>query len=370
MAKFKTFKKAAKAVKKGQTALQRVGDGLVEAEKIRQTVANDPIPSLLKIATKVAASKKVPIGFIGLNLMSTSTRDIAISGEATGDVTTSASMYMYRPPRKRVPDAVQYCMKRVATSGAINSVAGNAKVFDCNLLDGEPVQNNPNTANDYTRMSIRRAFDNLLLGETKLVSTTTDKTMKKQQQSIHVKSFTNELTVTNLLSSACLFDIYELVPQHNLNGTVYFPDSDRYAVGYMSPTWTYNQGLNSTDVIETDNDLASTNVAANPFVSTTFSRTWKVVKHVRVNMTGNSVHRHKSVYSINKTVSYQEMAQLSTEGGKFAGWNPTFLCIQRGAPSSQSTADATSISYSTNMQLNYEATPDQQSKVIVFEENT
>ena len=370
-AKSRIFKKAARAAKTGETLLKKTGDSLVKADKIRETIANEPVPAILNVMTKIAMLKKSPIGAMGLNLMPETTRDVAISGAATGDVTTSASGYMFRPPRKRVPDAVQYCMKRVATAGAINSVAGAATVFDCNLLDAEPVQGNPNDNNDYSRLTIRKAFDNMLLGKTGIG--TTDYTMKVQQSSIHVKSFTNEFTVKNNLNTECLFDIYELVPQHVLTNTTYFnnPPSDRYAEGYMSPTWTYNQGLDgTTDVIEIGSDLSSTNVAANPFVSTVFSRTWKVVKHVRVNMTGNSVHRHKSVYSINKTVSYQELAQITTQGGKFAGWNPTLMCIQRGAPTSTSVAADTSISYTSNMQLNYEATPDRQSKVIVFDANT
>jgi hypothetical protein len=353
-------------VKTGNRILSKALNSIDKVEKIRDGLSKEPVKTVLSVADSIAKSKKTPIGAGGLNLLPVDARTTAISGTAVGDITTSMSMFMYRPPRRSIPDTIQYQMKRVVSSGGIGSGTDAQSVYDCNILDAEPVSSNPNSDADYSRLTVRRAFDNYLEGS--VFKGSTPISAKIQQSSIHVKSLTCELEITNLNSTAMFVDLYELVPQHNLGPTDY-DTNDRQADGYMSPTWTFEQGLDG-DVIFTDNSMPMTSIAANPFNSTVFSRTWKQVKHLRLNLTGNSIHRHKSVYSINKTVSYQEMAQFSTSGGKFAGWNPTYMFIQKGAPTSGNLAGTSALRYVANMQLNYEANPDRQAKVIVFDSDT
>lgn len=353
-------------LKTGTRMLNKAASKINEVEQMREGLSKEPIKTLLSLAEKSARAKKTPIGAGGLNLLPTDARTAAISGTAVGDITTSMSMFMYRPPRKSMPDNIQYQMKRVVSSGGIGSAVDAQSIYDCNILDAEPVSNNPDTDQDYSRLTVRRAFDNYLKGS--VIKDTSFVQTKIQQSSIHVKSLTCELEITNLSATPMFVDLYELVPQHNLGPTDY-DINDRQADGYMSPTWTFEQGL-TNDVIFTDNSMPMTNIAANPFNSTVFSRTWKQVKHLRLNLTGNSIHRHKSVYAINKTVSYQEMAQFSTSGGKFAGWNPTYMFIQKGAPTSGNLAGTSALRYVANMQLNYEANPDRQAKVIVFDSDT
>lgn len=328
------------------------------------------IPQILSQADKLA--KKLPQvkGQIGTNLQHTGNRSITLVGSATGDITNSASMYAFRRSRKQNPDMLQYAMK-TNVRDTFGSTAGYQVVYDINILDAEPVLNNPNSNDKYSNLTIRNAFDKYLKAQFNYTNESGDHATvaKIQQTSIHVKSLTIDLVFTNLENKPVMIDLYELVPQHFLGPSTY-NNTTSNAVGYMSPRWTYDQGLNTTDVIEVQDDLERNNPASNPYNSTVFSRTWKEVKRVRINMTANSVHRHKSVYAINKTVSYQEMAQVAPSGGKFAGWNPTFMVVQKGVPTVDSVADSSNVAYACNMQLNYSANPDVQAKVIVFDEKT
>lgn len=338
---------------------------LPEVQKFRESLANEPIETLTTMSEKIAKSRKRVEGATGLSLIPTDTRQVSISGNASNDFTTSANMYMFRPPRKRVDDAVKYVMKRSVTNSLTSSANANA-VYDINILDGKPVKLNPDSNSDYTPMSVKRAFDNYLEGRT--YKGATGFLARKEQSSIHVKSLSIDLTISNLYATGVLVDVYELVPQFDLGPTSY--DSENIAVGYMSPYWTCTEGLSTFNVQQTDDALNVLDLAFVPNNSTYFQRCWKKVKHLRLNIQANGVHRHKSIHQINKTITYQEMAQISDDGGKIAGWNPTFLIVQRGIPTAGEQAATSSIRYSCNIQLNYEATPDRQAKVIVFDDNT
>lgn len=331
------------------------------------------IPAILSEAEKLAGKMKVPVGATGINLQRTGNRQVSILSPAIGGVTNSASMYAYRKPRNKVEDAIQYAMKTKAAD-YFTRTAGYQGRFDINILDAEPVENNPDSNEKYSNLTIRHAFDKYLLSTFEIGSD--DYRAKIQQSSIHVKSLTIDLAFTNTSTNTMFLDFWELVPQHNLGPTPYASVTYK-ANGYMSPYWTMEQGLNATDVLEVEDDLDPANISANPYNSTLFSRTWKEVKKVRVNMSPGAVHRHKAVYAINKTVSYQEMAQFATSGGKFASWNPTYFCIFKGAPGLtddevpvNTIARSCGVSYVADMQLNYEATPSRQAKVIVFDDKT
>lgn len=338
----------------------------------RDWIEGKTIPEILSQTQQLAERLPQAKGFTGINLQRPGNRRVVVDGTANANISNSATMYAYRPPRKRPEDVVKYAYKTLATKDINVSNAGQQAIFDINILDAEPVYSNPDSNDKYSNLTIRHAFDKYLKtqfkGDTD-AGTDRDVTALIEQTSLHFKSLTMDLVITNRESTALFVDIYELVPQHVLGPTNY-ASSSNYATGYMSPRWTYEQGLSATDVIEMQDDLTPNSLSSNPYDSTVFSRTWKEVKHVRVNMTGNSVHRHKSAYSINKTVSYQEMAQFSTSGGKFAGWNPTFLVMAKGAPILGSAGGTGALTYSCNMQLNYESNPSRQAKVIVYDDKT
>ena len=331
-------------------------------EAYREKLANLPAAQLLAVCITAAKGEKSPQGANGTNLNAPVNRDISIVGKAIGDVTTSASMYMYRPSRKRTLDGVNYVQKtRWTTLRGANG--GEQFHCDCSILDAVPVLNNPDSSSKYSNLTIKKAFDDFLIA-----SNIGDDKLKLQQTSIHMKSLTAELNITNRNSDACILDIYEVMPKHTLGPTEYA--NEYSATGYMSPSWTWATGL-SADTPMLEDTLTATTVGSKPSDSANFSRTWNVIKHVKVNLTGGSTHIHKSAYAINKTVSYQEYAQFSTSGGKLSGWNPTYLFRLRGVPNSDNAlACASSIAIYCDMQLNYSGYMSEGARAIVFDDKT
>lgn len=367
------FKVKRKTVKKGAKLVADAVKRLPQVEAFRESLAKEPIEGIAKICYAAVRNRKRVEGALGLSLIPSDARDVAIDGQAVSDVTMSANMYMYRPPRKRVPDMMKFVMKRTVEDN-IEGAANEQAVFDINMLDAKPVKDNPGNSSDYTPLSIGGAFGSFLEGRFRQNPTgaggnDTYFTANTTQTSLHFKSLSSELTISNLHSTGLMLDIYELIPQFNIGPSTYSTSGGtKYATGYMSPTWTFGQGILHTD--STEDTMTNLSLGANPGNSTYFQRTWKVIKKVRVNMTGNSVHRHKSFYEINKTVSYPEWDQFSPDGGKFAGWNPTYMIVMRGTPNASSQSASTRVRYNCDLQLNYEASPDKQNKVIVYDANT
>jgi len=366
--RFKTaYKKAGRAYNMTSTKTKSVSKTLNRVSRIAkkgaeftETMANEPLDAVAAAAAKLSKSMKTPIGNLGLSLMPASAKERSVSGGATGDVTTSATLYAFRPPRKRNREGEITYIQKATTTFDKTTGQNLQSVFDINVLDAEPVLSN-STTNPYSRLTIRKCFNEYLKAQVEDDSQTYE--LKKQQTSIHVKSISNELLVKNNSNDIALVDIYELVPQHTLGPSTY--NSDTYAVGYMSPTWTFSAGLADTLMLE-DTSLTST-VNAKPTDSSLWYRSWKVLKKVRVNLTGGSLHRHKSSIAVNKTVTYPESAQFSTSGGKFAGWNPTYMVVQKGAPSGANTAIAADVTYSCSMELRYTASAQEQARVIVYD---
>ena len=356
-------KVAPKAARNIDAAMNAVEKGV----RFRESIASQPLDFVAKETMSMAAKMKTPIGLLGLSLMPGSAREASISGGASNDVTTSATMYAFRPPRKRNRDGEITYIQKATTTFEKTTGADAQGVIDLNVCDAEPVSSN-STTQPYSRLTIRKCFDEYLKSTvtTEKESGTTTYQLKKQQTSIHVKSISSELMIKNNLSNTALVEIYELVPQHALGPTAY--SNQQYAVGYMSPTWTFTNGL--SDVLELKDDLTLGNINAKPTDSSLWYRTWRVIKKVRVNLTGNSVHRHKSSIAVNKTVTYPESAQFSTSGGKFAGWNPTYMLVQKGAPSSSNTASPTDVTYTCSMDMRYQASAQEQARVIVYDSAT
>lgn len=360
-----TMKKVAETVK--TTPVYKAASKAKNAKELKDALSTQTIPSLLGLAYKAAENRKSVIGMIGLNLLPKESRDTVVQGSAIGDMTSSMSMYMYRPPRKTRAgfEGIKYAQKTMSTL-ELGIAANNQGLFDIPILCGKEVKDNPANDNKYNNLSVKRAFDQYLKSKVQVDST--EKTLKNAQTSIHITSLTNELIITNNKTTSTYVDIYELVPQHNLGPSTY--SSKIKSDGYMSPTWCMTQM--SLNTVSTDDALDPNSIAFTPYNSTDFSRTWKEVKRVRINLTGSATHRHKSIYQINKTVTYQEMQQMSPDGGMFAGWNPVIFGILKGTPGDVSgtsrRAREANITFVSNMQLNYEANPEAQSKVIVFDD--
>lgn len=363
----KTFRSIKKVATRGKDVIDTVIEATEKGKEFVDNISQMPVKEVMTTAAKLAQSKKSPIGATGLNLLPKEARSVVSSTDAIGDFTSSASMFMYRPPRKsnRV-GFTKYQLKTGATR-TNSSLSNQVGTSDMNILDAIQVENNPDTDAKYSNLSVKEAFDNYLLAAGLKDTAGTSYDQKIQQTSIHVSSLQSELVITNNNNDTVMVDLYELVPQHTLGPSQYV--NENQATGYMSPVWTWTQGL--SDTVMVDDALSRSYFQANPFNSSLFSRTWKIVKQVRANISGGSTHRHKSAYMINKTVSYPEMAQFTTRGGKFAGWNPTFMIVQQGVPTSAAQEGvASSITVRMNAQLNYEASAVEQARVIVFDSKT
>jgi hypothetical protein len=330
-------------------------------EAYREKLAQVPVAELVTIAVNAAKGEKSPRGADGVNLNATVNRDVSIIGSAVGDFSTSSSMYMYRPHRKRTLDGVNYVQKTRSVMSKTSS-SGNQGYWDLSVLDAVPVLNNPDSSSKYSNLTIKKAFDDFLVA-----SNIGDDKLKLNQSSIHMKSLSCEVNITNKETHSVILDIYEVVPKHTLGPTTY--NNEGYAIGYMSPSWTWAEGL-ASDTPMLEDTLTATDVGSKPTDSVNYSRSWNVVKHVKVNLTAGSTHIHKMAYAINKTVSYQEYAQFSTSGGKLAGWNPTLLFRLRGVPTSDNSLSASgSVAVYADMQLNYSGYMSEGARAIVFDEN-
>ena len=86
-------------------------------------------------------------------------------------------------------------------------------------------------------------------------------------------------------------------------------------------------------------------------------------------MTSNSIHRHRHVFNINKSITYDEMAQASVDGGT-APWCPTQMVVVRGYPTSTSLAAPCSIEIQQETKLSYSSRLAKTTNVIVYNNNT
>tara|TARA_A100001035_G_C27761984_1_gene491701 strand:- start:645 stop:1760 length:1116 start_codon:yes stop_codon:yes gene_type:complete len=333
-------------------------------EAYREKLATVPVAELVSIAVSATKGEKSPLGADGTNLNGTSNRDVSIVGSAVGEFSTSASMYMYRPHRKRTNAGAVNYVQKTRWSATRASTTGQQAHWDISVLDASPVENNPNSNSKYTNLSIKKAFDDFLLAST--AGNVGTSALKIQQSSIHVRSLSCEVNITNRSDHNIIIDIYEVVPKFSLGPTTYVDEG--YATGSMSPSYGWSNGL-SSESPQLEDTLLSTTVGSKPTDSFRYVRTWKEVKHVKVNLTAGSTHIHKMAYAINKTVSYQEFQQFNDKGGKFAGWNPTLLFRTRGVPSSaNSIADSSSVAMLADMQLNYSGYMGEGGRAIVFDE--
>lgn len=358
------FVKYAKKVAKSKTGMEltKLLKDQVE-EAYREKLARTPAAQLVTIALNASRGGRTVQGADGVNLNATVNREVSIVGEAKGDFSTSASMFMYRPQRKRTLDGVKYIQKVRSTMDK-SSPAGAQAHWDIDILDAVPVQNNPDSNEKYSNLSVKKAFDNFLVAAN---IGATDQ-LKLQQTSIHMKSLSAEFNITNTAGHKVILDLYEVVPKYALGPSIY--SNQGFATGYMSPSWAWLVGLNA-DTPQLADELTSTTVGSKPTDSLNFSRTWKIVKHVKVNLTAGSTHIHKMAYAINKTISYQEYKQMSADGGKYAGWNPTMLFRLRGVP--QTTYPLSSqgdVAVYADMQLDYSGYMSEGARAIVFNDKT
>ena len=336
---------------------------------IKEAKKEVTIAGMAALMPKMAEGFKQPIGANGLRVGPTREKDFQeqkIDTKAVGASTYSSCYWMYRPKQTLKSPRQQYRFK-TSIQTAIETSANYQGTLDLSLLHARPVKNNPTTGDSkYTNLSIKEAFDFVLRSQTKYTGesgTGTELIIPESNTTVHLESVTAETIITNG-DNASEITIYDLVPQFDLGPSVY--SSETYAIGYMSPLWCWYQGLES-EAIELKDSLASANIGSNPSDSVTFSRSWQVVKKTKVTMTSNSTHKHNFMCGINKSIPYQKIAQVSSDGGSFGGMCPTILIISRGLPSATELATATKLNLSSNLEFRTSSNLNQSPQAIVYD---
>lgn len=317
---------------------------------------------LLKFVQQQSKGFKSPSGESGRSLNAVDAELIETS--AVGATTESASMYFYRPCRKSHPaETVRYEYK----SNRYNTIGNDPNAQGAGDINGmvlTPPKNDPDTENRYANISVKNIFDKILLNQSKLG--TGEVNPQKEFASVHFESYIQNLMIKAPTQGA-IVDIYDLCPKFGIGGSEVNAASPnpRYVEGYMSPLYAWNFGLQKT--IDAEDTYTYIKLGSEPRNSLIFNRCWKVIKKTTVRMGNSSVHRHRSVFGINKTVTESEMAQCQSEGG-MAPWTPTTLVVVRGYVTTGNTqAEATSVSLQCESSLSYRQYPGATTKVIVYD---
>ena len=336
---------------------------------VKQATQELNMPGAISVLGKLEETMKQPKGSNGLALGPTKLEKFAnqsINSTAVGSSTYSNTFYSYRPKVDLKSPRQRYRQKTaILTNKTI--VENKQQVIDISLLDASPVKNNPDSNSKYTNLSIKAAFDNVLRAVMASGTGSGSITGLESNTTIHLDLVAGEFLITNG-STASEVTIYDCIPQYDLGPTVYSNES--YAIGYMSPTWCWYQGLDAADTLYLNDQMAQSSIGSKPSDSVAFSRAWKIIKRTTIRMTADAVHKHNFVCGINKTIPYQRYAQASVDGAKFGGYCPTTMMMFRGLPTSTQQATASEINVSCNLEFRYSSNLNQNTQAIVYDSTT
>ena len=327
------------------------------------------IAGMAALMPKMTEGFKQPIGANGLRVGPTREKEFQeqkIDTKAVGGGTYSSCYYMYRPKATLKSPRQTYRYKTTIQS-AYESDENAQQLTDVSVLHAVPVKNNPLTDTKYTNLSIKEAFNKVFRAQVKYTGDSlvdTELTIPESNTTIHLESVTAEMLITNGDNTSEI-TIYDLVPQYDLGPSTY--NSEGYAVGYMSPSWCWSQGL-ASESIELKDNMSVVNLASKPSDSVTFSRTWQVIKKTRITMTANSVHKHNLMVGINKSIPYQKMDQCSSDGASFGGMCPTIMVVSRGMPTPTLVATKSKVNISCNLELRTSSNLNQSPQAIVYDD--
>lgn len=321
----------------------------------------DEIGGLLQ---KEAEKLKSPVGAEGKNL-NIDLKQL-ISSTALSETTESSCIFSYRPKKTRkTEDTIYYEAIRNKKYECVTTDGVQAP-FDRNLALLEPPQGDTlHSDASYTNFSIRNEFDRALRARLTNSSAATDQLKENLVLNFHQLHSTMILRAP---SQGAIVDIYDLQPKFGIGPGTY--SDEKYASDHISPFWCFYNGLQSgTGTIDTFSTYGYSDVGAEPLDSPTFRRTYNVLKQTTVRMTSNSIHRHRHVFGINKSVTWDEMAQASSSGGT-CPWLPTQMLIVRGYPTASSKAEAVRVECQQESKLKYSSRVGQTTNVIVFNSAT
>ncbi len=321
----------------------------------------DEIGGLLQ---KEAEKLKSPIGAEGKNLNKDKMQ--LISSTAIGETTESACIFSYRPKKTRkTEDTIYYESVRNKKYECVTT-DGVQVPFDRNLALLEPPSGDTLTfSSSYTNFSIRNEFDRAL--RARLQNTVAQPDQLKENLVLNFHQLHSTM-ILRAPSEGAIVDIYDLQPKFGIGPGTY--SDEKFASDHISPYWCFYNGLIAgTGTIDTMDSYGYSVVGAEPSSSPTFRRTYNVLKQTTVRMSSNSIHRHRHVFGINKSVTWDEMAQASSSGGT-CPWLPTQMIVVRGYPTASSAAEPVRVECQQESKLKYSSRVGQSTNVIVFNSAT
>lgn len=335
-------------------------------KEVEKKAAELDVNGLVGLAQKTAEMLKTPVGTSGRNFNMMKLQ--LLDQPAVGGTTESTSLFSYRPKRAaKTTDTIRYEAIRNKKATFTNN-DGKQALGDRNLAVLVPPLGDDMDSNEsWTNFSIQNEFDRMLRARTVNDNIAIDALKQTLVANYHSLS---SVMIIKAPSEGAIVEIYDLQPKFGIGGS----DStsagagEKYSVGHMSPTWCWVNGYDNA-IIETNDDYDEFIVNSEPLESPTFRRTWNIIKKTTVRMTSNSIHRHRFVFNINKSVTYDEMSQSSVEGGT-APWLPCQLIVSRGYPTASSLAAPVSVEVQQESKLTYSSRLAKTSDVIVYNNNT
>ena len=322
------------------------------------------IDGICSVVEKTAEKMKPPRAKSGRNLNKLK-REL-LDQPAVSGTTESNCLFSYRPKRsKKTTDTMFYHSIR-NKKYTLSSTDGFQNAADRNLmLLVPPSGDDMKTDTSYCNISVKNEFDRML--KARFIDKDGAAVEGLKDTLIADYHMLSSIMIIKAPETGAIVDIYDIQPRFGIGPATKI--SEGLTNNHLSPLQTWYKGLTSAVTIETEDDYAETTVGSEPLESPTFRRTFNIIKKTTLRMTSNSIHRHRHVFNINKSVTYDEMAQASADGGT-APWCPTQMVVVRGYPTSTSLAAPCSIDIQQETKLSYSSRLAKTTNVIVYNNNT
>lgn len=323
------------------------------------------IDGVCSVVEKTAEKLKPPRAKSGRNMNKTKRQ--LLDQPAVSGTTESNCLFSYRPKRaKKTTDTMYYHSIR-NKKYTLAAPDGQQNAADRNLMLLVPPKNDDmKTDSSYCNLSVKNEFDRML--KARFIDKDGAAVEGLKDTLIADYHILASVMIIKAPSTGAIVDIYDIQPRFGLGPGTY--ENEAYlSTGHLSPLRTWKKGLTSAVTIDTEDGYAENVVGSEPLESPTFRRTFNIIKKTTVRMTSNSIHRHRHVFNINKSITYDEMAQSSDDGGS-APWCPTQMVVVRGYPTSSSLAEACTIEIQQETKLSYSSRLAKTTNVIVYNNNT
>lgn len=322
------------------------------------------IDGICSVVEKTAEKMKPPRAKSGRNLNKLK-REL-LDQPAVSGTTESNCLFSYRPKRsKKTTDTMFYHSIRNKKLN-LTSTDGSQAAADRNLMLLVPPKNdNMKSDTSYCNISVKNEFDRML--KARFIDKDGAAVEGLKDTLIADYHMLSSVMIIKAPETGAIVDIYDIQPRFGIGPATYI--SEALTDNHLSPLQTWYKGLTDAVTIDTEDAYNNNVVGSEPLESPTFRRTFNIIKKTTLRMTSNSIHRHRHVFNINKSITYDEMAQASVDGGT-APWCPTQMVVVRGYPTSTSLAAPCSIEIQQETKLSYSSRLAKTTNVIVYNNNT